>query len=143
VSAQRVPVTERTLVWRSYDCFNRGDPEGLFPLHTEDCRWSFAHFGGWPDDQEYLGHAGLVRLCSDFLTAWGEFNLDAEELWHLGDDRWLIRCRMTATGVSSGVPLDAVFWQVCTVRDRRIDTVDQYTERDEAYAAAGITAADL
>jgi len=51
VRAQRVPVTERTLVRRSYDCFNRRDPEGAFPLYTEDCRWSFRHFSGWPDEQ--------------------------------------------------------------------------------------------
>jgi hypothetical protein len=50
---------------------------------------------------------------------------------------------MTATGRSSGVPLELEFWQLGTVVDGRIDTVDQYTDRDEALAAAGLTAADL
>jgi ketosteroid isomerase-like protein len=143
VTPQRIPVTERTLVWRSYDCFNRRDHESAFPLYTEDCRWGFAHFGGWPDQQEYLGHAGVQRLFGDFLSAWGEFELDAKGLWALGDDRWLIRCHMRATGVSSGVPLDAEFWQVCVVRDRRIHNVEQYSDRDEALRAAGVRAEDL
>jgi hypothetical protein len=64
-------------------------------------------------------------------------------VWHLGDDRWLIQCRMRATGASSGVPLDTEFWQVGTMVDRRIDTVEQYAERDDALADAGVTAADL
>ncbi|HEX4624911.1 MAG TPA: nuclear transport factor 2 family protein [Solirubrobacteraceae bacterium] len=140
---QRVPVTERTLVRRSYDCFNRRDPEGAFPLYTKDCRWSFRHFSGWPDEQEYRGHAGLVRLFGDFLSAWGEFAIHPTGLWDLGDDRWLIRCHMEATGVSSGVPLEADFWQLAKVRDRCIHTVDNYTDDDEVLADAGATADDL
>ena len=50
---------------------------------------------------------------------------------------------MEATGVSSGVPLEADFWQLGTVRDRRIHTVDNYTDDDEVLADAGATADDL
>ena len=64
-------------------------------------------------------------------------------VWHLGDDRWLIQCRMRATGASSGVPLDTEFWQVGTMVDRRIDTVEQYAERNDALADAGVTTGDL
>jgi hypothetical protein len=64
-------------------------------------------------------------------------------LWDRGDGRWLIRARMTATGRSSGVPLELEFLQLGTVVDRRIDTVDQYTDRDEMLVAAGLTPAAL
>jgi len=50
---------------------------------------------------------------------------------------------MSATGVSSGVPLEVESWQLGTVVDRRIETVEQYSDRDEVLAAAGLTAADL
>jgi len=50
---------------------------------------------------------------------------------------------MSATGMSSGVPLELDFWQVATTVDRRIEIADQYSDRDEALAAAGLTAADL
>jgi hypothetical protein len=47
------------------------------------------------------------------------------------------------TGMSSGVPLEVDFWQVATTVDRRIEIVDQCSERGEALAAAGLTPADL
>jgi ketosteroid isomerase-like protein len=143
VKAQQVPVTERTLVWRSYECFNRRDAEAVKPLYTRDCRWSFRHFFGWPEDQEYRGHDGLVRLFDDFLSAWGELRIVPSALWRTDDDRWFIHCRMSATGASSGVPLDLDMWQVCTVVDGRIDVVDNFTDRDEALAAAGLEPGDL
>jgi hypothetical protein len=87
VSAKRVPVTERTLVWRSFDAFNRRDPSSAVPLYTPSCRWSLDHFGGWPDDQAYDGPEGLLRLFDDFLSAWGEFEIVATGLWDLGEDR--------------------------------------------------------
>jgi ketosteroid isomerase-like protein len=143
VKAEQVPVTERTLVWRSYECFNRRAPEAVKPLYTRDCRWSFRHFFGWPENQEYRGHDGLVRLFDDFLSAWGEFEIVPLALWNLGHDRWFIHCQMTATGVSSGVPLQIEFWQSGTVVGGRIDSVEQYTDRDEALAAAGLEPGDL
>jgi ketosteroid isomerase-like protein len=84
VSARRVPPDERTLVWRSFDAFNRRDPDALLELYNEDCVWSLESFGGWPDDQEYRGHDGLRRRADDFLGAWGEFRITATGLWHLG-----------------------------------------------------------
>jgi ketosteroid isomerase-like protein len=143
VSAQHVPVTERTLVWRSYDAFNRRDPEAALPLYTPGCRWSMRHFTGWPDDQEYHGHEGLKRLFADLLSAWGEFRIVPTALWHLGGGRWFIDAHMSATGVSSGVPLEASFTHLGTMVGGRIDTVDQYAERDEALADAGVSAEHL
>ena len=101
------------------------------------------HFGGWPDDQEYRGYAGLHRLFHDFLWVWGEFRIVPTGLWDLGGGAWLIQAHMSATGVSSGVPLEVESWQLGTVVDRRIETVEQYSDRDEVLAAAGLTAADL
>ena len=108
-----------------------------------DCRWSFRHFAGWPEDQEYRGHDGLVRLFDDFLGAWGEFEIVALAVWHLGDDRWFIHCQMTATGVSSGVPLQLEFWQIGTVVGGHIDAVEQYTDRVGALRDAGLEPSDL
>jgi len=85
----------------------------------------------------------LVRLFDDFLSAWGEFELMPLALWHLGDDRWFIHCRMTATGVSSGVPLQMEFWQIGTVARGRIDSVEQYTDREGALREAGLEPGDL
>jgi ketosteroid isomerase-like protein len=143
VSGRRVPVDKRTLVWRSYDAFNRRDPDAAVPLYVPTCRWIMDHFGGSPDDQEYRGHAGLHRLFADFLSVWGEFEILPTGLWDLGGGAWFIEAHMSATGMSSGVPLEVDFWQVATTVDRRIEIVDQYSDRDDALAAAGLTTADL
>jgi ketosteroid isomerase-like protein len=143
VTARRFEVTDELLVSRSYAGFNERDPRVILPLYRPDCRWLFRHFAGWPEDQEYHGHDGLVRLFGDFLTAWGEFKIAPLGLWRTDDDLWFIHCRMSATGASSGVPLELDFWQVCTLVDRKIDLVDNYTDRDEALAAAGLSEADL
>jgi ketosteroid isomerase-like protein len=50
---------------------------------------------------------------------------------------------MTATGASSGVRLQMDFWQIGTVVDGRIDSVEQYTDRDGALRNAGLEPDDL
>jgi ketosteroid isomerase-like protein len=142
VSARRFPVTQDTLVWRSYDCFNRRDPEGAVALYAPDCLWSFRHFSGWPDDPEYRGHDGLRKLFGDFLSAWGEFRITPVDLWKLGGDGWLVHCTMSSTGASSGVPVSMDMWQLCRAK-RLIELVDNHTDADDALAAAGLSHADL
>jgi ketosteroid isomerase-like protein len=142
VRARRFPVTEDTLVWRSYDCFNRRDAEGAIALYTSDCRWSFRHFTGWPDDPEYPGHDGLRKLFADFLSVWGEFRITPEAIWGLGGDRWLVQCTMSSTGASSGVPVSMDMWQICRA-GRKITEVENFNDRDEVLAAAGLSGDDL
>lgn len=136
--AHRIPVTEDTLVWRSYDAFNRRDPVGATALYAADCVWSFHHFAGWPDSPEYHGHDGLRALFEDFRSAWGEFQITPVAMWRSGM-RFLIHTKLSSTGASSGVPVELDFWQVCA-SGPLIKVVNNYSDRDEALAAAGLTA---
>jgi SnoaL-like domain len=142
VRARRFPVTEDTLVWRSYACFNRRDPEGAAAFYAPDCTWSFRHFVGWPDDPVYYGRDGVRKLFADFLSAWGAFRLTPEALWGLGGDRWLVQSTMASTGASSGVPVSLVMWQVSRAV-RLITEVENFNDRDAALVAAGLSGDDL
>lgn len=138
MTAHRIPVTEDMLVWRSYEAFNRRDADAAIALYAADCVWSFHNFAGWPDEPQYQGHDGMRRLFNDFLSVWGEFRITPVAMWRTGM-RFLIQTRLSTTGASSGVPTELDFWQVCA-SGVLIKVVDNYSDRDEALAAAGLTA---
>jgi ketosteroid isomerase-like protein len=46
--------------------------------------------------------------------------------------------RMRARGRASGIPVDARFYDVYTLRQGKIVRMDQFTRRSEALEAAGL-----
>jgi len=50
-----------------------------------------------------------------------------------------VTVRWRARGHGSGVEIDALFYEIYTLRDGRIVRMDEFTDRSEALEAAGLS----
>jgi ketosteroid isomerase-like protein len=90
------------------------------------------------DERTYLGHEGVREGWYDFLSAWRDFRVEAEEIVDIGDGRYLVFVRLVGRGKESSVPIEAEVANIITMRDGRIARQEQYWDRDEARRAAGL-----
>ena len=83
------------------------------------------------------GHQA-VRASSDrWKSEWDDYELVPEEFADMGD-RVVATVRLRGRGRGSGIEIDARFYDVYTLRDRKIVRMDQFTQRSEALEAAGV-----
>jgi len=82
------------------------------------------------------GHQA-VRASSDrWKSEWDDYELVPEEFADMGD-RVVATVRLRGRGRGSGIEIDARFYDVYTLRDRKIVRMDQFTEQAEALELAG------
>jgi ketosteroid isomerase-like protein len=93
------------------------------------------------DGTTYRGHDGVRQWVEDMKADWDEFETHVEEVRDLGDDRVLSLGRWQARGRASGVALDfqKAAW-LLTFRGERVVSMKTFTDRNDAYQAAGISA---
>jgi ketosteroid isomerase-like protein len=65
---------------------------------------------------------------------WDDYEVMPEEFVDTGDSV-VVTVRLRGRGRGSGVEIDALFYDVYTLRDSKIVRMDQFTERSEALAA--------
>jgi hypothetical protein len=136
----RRAIAER-VIGRSYGAFNRNDLDVLIALYHPECVWDWSHFEGWPDDPISQGPEGMLRGWQVFREAWGNFRASAKGFEDFGD-YWVVTCRLQATGSGSGVGIERTWWQVGYSRDGLLALVANYTDREEALEAAGLSEQD-
>src|SRR5215208_2272311 len=82
------------------------------------------------------GHQA-VRASSDrWKSEWDNYELIPEEFADMGD-RVVATVRLRGRGRGSGIEIDARFYDVYTLRDRKIVRMDQFAEQAEALELAG------
>jgi hypothetical protein len=127
------------LCLRTYGAFNRRDLPAFLGNFTSDAVYDTSRVEGWPERQVYHGHAGLTEMAHDWFTTW-DFWLELEDVRDLGGNRVLVLADDRMTGTGSGVELESVLWtQVATVRRGLCERVDNYTDRQEALEAVGLS----
>jgi hypothetical protein len=105
---------------RAYAAFNRRDLPVFLSMFDPEVVYDVSRVRDWPDQQSFHG---------------------LQELRDLGRDRCLLLSEFRMTGAESGVPLEHVPWaQIGTARRGRWVRVDNFTDRDEALRAAGLSA---
>ena len=72
-----------------------------------------------------------------WTSAWAESEATAEEFIDAGN-RVLVSAYFRGRGRESGVEVDARFYDVYTLRDGKIVRVDEFSDRAEAFEAAGL-----
>src|SRR5437899_4137742 len=88
-------------------------------------------------DQPILHGIADMRRFSDL--AWGTSQrLQPERFFDIDDERVLVFVRGTATGQSSGAPVEVRTAHKLTIRDGRIVRIKVYLDRAEALAAVGL-----
>ena len=82
------------------------------------------------------GHDAVRASLARWKAEWDDYELMPEEFVDKGD-RVVVTVRLRGRGRGSGVDVDARFYDVYTLRDRKIVRMDQFTERSEALEAIG------
>jgi ketosteroid isomerase-like protein len=83
------------------------------------------------------GHDAVRASLARWKAEWDDYKVLPEEFVD-GGDRIVVTVRLRGRGRGSGVHIDARFYDVYTLRDRKIVRMDQFTERSEALEAGGL-----
>ena len=84
------------------------------------------------------GHGAVRASLARWKAEWDDYEMELEELEDRGD-RVVVTVRLRGRGRGSGVEIDALFYDIYTLRDAKIVRMDQFTERSEAFEAVGLS----
>jgi ketosteroid isomerase-like protein len=121
------------VVRRALEAFRDGDVEGALALGHPDIVSARVD----PDGAVFHGHDGLLQLMADWMEGFEEWSYRAEEYVDAGD-QVIVHIRQWGRGAGSGAQVEADNWIVYTVEDGLITWFQIYTDRGQAYAAAGL-----
>jgi hypothetical protein len=77
----------------------------------------------------------------DFLSAWEEYRVEAEEYRELDDERVLVLTRNTGRGKASGLELGQLGTKranLFDIRDGKVTRLILYNDRDRVFADLGL-----
>ena len=89
------------------------------------------------EESSAQGHEAVRASSVRWKSEWEDYELIPEEFADMGD-RVIVTVRLRGRGRVSGIEVDARFYEVFTLRDRKIVRMDQFTEQSEALEAAGL-----
>jgi ketosteroid isomerase-like protein len=94
---------------------------------------------GWVIEAEYHGHEGVRRWWADLDDAFVDFGLELDEVIELDEERVLTTQRMVGHFRATGIPTDAQWASILTVRDGRVVRAEGYLSKRRAMRAAGLS----
>ena len=124
------------MVRRGFAAWEAGDLGSLLALLDDDL--VMRRLAPMADPGTWHGPEGLLENVAEWMDAFDEFKMTAEEFIDAGD-HVVVRVAQEGRGRDSGVPVTATFWFVYGVRDgQTVTTLDMYATGDEALEAAGL-----
>jgi ketosteroid isomerase-like protein len=90
------------------------------------------------DPAEYRGHEGFLKWCENWLSAFDDFTNEVESHFETGE-AVVLRVRQRATGATSGVPVERIFWFVHQFGGGRIDRIGIHANEEQALEAVGLS----
>jgi ketosteroid isomerase-like protein len=122
-----------------YDAVARRDTVAPFEVYAEDIVWdlSNARRAVLNPKPVYHGHEGVRHAWREALSAFGEVDLEVEELIDAGD-QVLARIREREVGRVSGVPVQTTHLAVWTLADGKVIQMQLFDERKQALEAVGL-----
>lgn len=118
-----------------YERFGKGDFSAS--LEIVDPLVLFVLPPGFPESGTYLGTAQLLEYTREFLEPWSRITIAAEEITGAGDSVVASVCQRGA-GSESGAVTEFRYFQVWTFRGGKVIRLENFRERAEAFAAAGL-----
>jgi ketosteroid isomerase-like protein len=125
------------IVRRIYDAVARREPATAFAVYAEDVVWEVDDGRATLMSPVYRGHEGVRQFWRDGLSAFGNIDLEAEELIEAGD-KVVAVVRERSVGRASGVPVDASHAAVWTLSDGVVVHMKMFSDRDHALRAVGL-----
>ena len=105
--------------------------DALSYVHPE-VEWQTAFLG-----ETSRGFLEIAKVWDDFLTWAEDYKVDLQEVEDLGGD--LVYGVVTLAGTAQGSgTMDARFFDLFTIRNGSITRIEEYTNREQALAAAGL-----
>ena len=92
---------------------------------------------GFPEAALYLGTDRVEEYTRGFLEPWSHIAIEAEELVGAGDSV-VAGVRQHGAGSESGAETEFRYFQVWSLRGGRVIRLENFRERSEAFAAAGL-----
>ncbi len=125
------------LVQQAAETWNRGDLDALFEIYDPDIELDNSRYEGWPDEASLRGRDAVRGFLEQWRNTFSDYRYDVEQYVDAGD-RVVALCSQGGAGRdSSGIAM--MRWaQVATVRHGRILRLENYSDREEALAAAGV-----
>jgi ketosteroid isomerase-like protein len=105
----------------------------------------YVHADG-PEIGSWKGLPGMSEGFRQFLRAWEEFRVEAEEFRALDADRVLVLFNFTGRGKRSGLEAQEIRTkgaQLFQIRGGKVTRLVQYLNRDNAFADLGIETESL
>jgi uncharacterized protein len=84
------------------------------------------------------GHDAVRTSLAHWKAEWEDYEVIPEAYVDAGDSV-VVTVHLSGRGRGSGVEIDARFYDVYTLRDGKIVRMDQFSDRSEALAAAGLS----
>ena len=122
-----------------WDAWIRGDLPRLFHHFDPNVVWDTSNFHDWPEST-YHGVEGVERFLSEWREVWDGLEVDVEDIRAAPDGRVVSLVRQRGKGRGSGLAMEMESAQVATLRDGKVTRIDNYEDRAEALAAAGLWA---
>jgi len=116
----------------------RGDFSATEWLHPDI---EFVMVGG-PSPGTWSGLAGMAAGTREFLNAWEEYRVEAEEYREIDNERVLVHFHASGRGRTSGLELGQIAPKgvaLFHVRDCKVTRFVAYWDRDRALADLGLT----
>jgi ketosteroid isomerase-like protein len=106
----------------------------VFEYAHPEIEWQTIFLG-----ETFRGHRATAAAWDDFLTWAEDYRPSLEEVADLGGDQVFAVVGLIGKGKNSGLRMDARFFDVFTVRERLIVRIEEYTGRNQALEAAGLS----
>ena len=84
------------------------------------------------------GKEAWLAAVSDWLDAADDWRIIIENVSGLTEDQVLVESHNAIRGRGSGVQIDQAIWTVVAVRNGKIASISDFTDRSTALAAAGL-----
>jgi ketosteroid isomerase-like protein len=130
VDPDAVPV-----ILRGIELFNRGEYEAAIATLPPEMVWDTS--AAVPDGAAYEGGQEVLGYWREIGERWDDFRIEVEQTIE-GDGVVLLLGRLIGRGVGSGVPVEHSWDQVWTVQGAVPVRCENFTDRDQAWRAAGI-----
>jgi ketosteroid isomerase-like protein len=125
------------IVLRAFEELRKGDFEG----GAWDPNVEVVNAAGWVIETTYRGHTGLRRWWEDLAEAFGDFDLELDEMLEVDDERVLTTQRFVGHFRATEIPFDGLWASILWVRGGKVVRAEGYLSKRRAMRAAGIAVA--
>jgi ketosteroid isomerase-like protein len=127
--------TAEDVVRGGYAAFNAGEHEATRQWWHADGEYVVARED--PDSQTHHGIDAITAQNRRWVESYPDLRVEPLEI-RPNDARVFVWVRFSGHGAGSEVPIEMELAHVCTIEDGRFKRIEEYFDRDEGLAAAGL-----